>query len=301
VYTIAGPVIYGGRVSGNAANDGVVTWSGSDWQLIGVPDQPISLFVSFDDGGGPALHVFGRFTTMNGQPMRGAAKWDGSQWHPLGAGITTWKTPRDAVVHDDGSGPALYISDVLAAGGQPVARIAKWDGQAWSSVGGGGIVTSGITEVYTLGSFDDGRGPALYIAGMISIAGGGVQVRGMARYDGQTWDDLGGGSQGGFPYDFVPFDDGRGPSLFAVGYFNTVGAGALQGARGVAQLVGCQSQCYADCDNSGSTSPRLNVDDFTCFINRYAIGDPYVDCNADGLRNIADFHCFLARFAEGCQ
>jgi hypothetical protein len=294
------PVLYGLSAT-SAQNNQVVRWTGHAWEIIGIADRHVTLFAAFDDGNGPKLHVVGNFTAIGGNPVRGVAKWTGSQWEPLGAGITSWKHPRDVAVHDDGAGPALYICDVLSAGGQSVNRIAKWNGQTWSSVGGGGIVTTGITEVYSLGSFDDGRGPALYVGGYISLAGGGVPIQQMARFNGQVWDNLLGGSAGGFPYQFVPFNDGRGPSLFAIGYFNTVGSGASNAASGVAQLVGCQSQCYADCDNSGSTSPRLNVDDFTCFINRYAFGDPYVDCNADGLRNIADFLCFLARFAEGCQ
>jgi uncharacterized delta-60 repeat protein len=69
--------------------------------------------------------------------------------------------------------------------------------------------------------------------------------------------------------------------------------------------------CYANCD--GSTSePLLNIDDFTCFINRYAeaTGLPHAQqvshyANCDGsttapVLNVDDFTCFINRFAQGC-
>lgn len=60
--------------------------------------------------------------------------------------------------------------------------------------------------------------------------------------------------------------------------------------------------CYANCDSS-TTAPVLNVDDFTCFLNRFAARDPAANCDlsvtAPAL-NINDFVCFLNKFAAGC-
>lgn len=60
--------------------------------------------------------------------------------------------------------------------------------------------------------------------------------------------------------------------------------------------------CYANCDGSTS-SPALNVADFTCFLQRYALGD--VAANCDGSTNpptlnVSDFTCFLQNYANGC-
>jgi hypothetical protein len=278
----------------------VVEWDGSSWSRRGgVFNQQPVLFAAFDSGAGPQLHVAGYFSSIGGAPATRIARWDGEQWRPLGSGVVWEGTPRAMLVHDDGFGSKLYLTDVRNAGGMSVDRIASWNGTAWNHVGGG-ILNTGITAVHVLASFDDGHGPSLIAGGYISQAGGGVPVRQIAGFRGGAWDDLGGGLFGGIPLTLNVFDDGRGPSLFVGGEFNTVAGGGPGGAARVAQFVGCQAQCYADCDNSLS-SPRVNVDDFTCFINRYAIGDPYVDCNGDGLRTIADFHCFLARFAEGCM
>ena len=170
--------------------------------------------------------------------------------------------------------------------------LARWDGQTWSTVGGG-ITSGGIASIRGLVVFDDGRGPALYASGYFSQMGG-VNAYGIARWDGHTWESLGNGFVG--PADnFAIFNDGRGPSLFAAGTFSSAGGGAT---AGLAQWVGCPN-CYANCDNS-TRSPKLNVLDFICFLNRFAAQDPYANCNVDATIDISDFMCFLSKFAAGC-
>jgi hypothetical protein len=63
-----------------------------------------------------------------------------------------------------------------------------------------------------------------------------------------------------------------------------------------------QIPCYPNCDNS-VTPPVLNVLDFSCFLNKFAAGDPYANCDASTtppVLNVLDFSCFLNRFAAGC-
>jgi hypothetical protein len=60
--------------------------------------------------------------------------------------------------------------------------------------------------------------------------------------------------------------------------------------------------CYPNCDDSIAV-PVLNVQDFTCFLRRYAAGDAYANCDNNSsppLLNVVDFTCFLQRYAEGC-
>jgi hypothetical protein len=62
------------------------------------------------------------------------------------------------------------------------------------------------------------------------------------------------------------------------------------------------STCYANCDNS-TTQPVLNVQDFTCFLQKYAAGDAYANCDQSTtapVLNVQDFTCFLQRYAAGC-
>lgn len=70
--------------------------------------------------------------------------------------------------------------------------------------------------------------------------------------------------------------------------------------------MGCmevQLACYANCDGSTGT-PMLNTNDFTCFLNAYAAGDPYANCDGSTgtpTLNTNDFTCFLNAYAAGCS
>jgi len=60
--------------------------------------------------------------------------------------------------------------------------------------------------------------------------------------------------------------------------------------------------CYANCDGS-STAPVLTPNDFLCFLNKFAAGNPYANC--DGSTTVPvltpnDFQCFLNSYAAGC-
>jgi outer membrane protein assembly factor BamB len=60
--------------------------------------------------------------------------------------------------------------------------------------------------------------------------------------------------------------------------------------------------CYANCDAS-TIAPILNVNDFTCFLNRFAAGESLANCDASTVApvlNVNDFTCFLNRYAVGC-
>ncbi|MBL9030383.1 MAG: S8 family serine peptidase [Phycisphaerae bacterium] len=60
--------------------------------------------------------------------------------------------------------------------------------------------------------------------------------------------------------------------------------------------------CYANCDGS-TVAPILNVNDFSCFLNRFAAGDTYANCDSSTIApvlNVNDFTCFLNAFAAGC-
>lgn len=61
--------------------------------------------------------------------------------------------------------------------------------------------------------------------------------------------------------------------------------------------------CYPNCDNS-TGEPLLTANDFQCFLNRFAAGDPRANCDGSlgsPMLTANDFGCFLNRFAAGCQ
>jgi len=89
---------------------------------------------------------------------------------------------------------------------------------------------------------------------------------------------------------------GAGPAVAAGAYRITPGFLAAGAATG-------GSACYANCDAS-TQPPILNVGDFSCFLSKYAAGDPYANCDGSTIppvMNVNDFLCFQSRFASGCS
>jgi len=87
------------------------------------------------------------------------------------------------------------------------------------------------SDVLALAVFDDGSGPALYVGGQFTTAGG-VLANSIAKWDGVTWSVVGLGMN---PTSTVSalavFDDGSGggPALFAGGNFVFAGSGPASG------------------------------------------------------------------------
>ncbi len=100
----------------------------------------------------------GSFTNAGGSAANRIAKWDGSNWSPLGSGLNS------GVLALAMSGSDLYVGGwFTAAGGSAADHVAKWDGSSWSALG------SGMNDhVYTLAV----SGSDLYAGGWFTAAGG---------------------------------------------------------------------------------------------------------------------------------
>ena len=71
--------------------------------------------------------------------------------------------------------------------------------------------------------FDDGAGPDLYSGGLFTHADELV-INGLARWDGNTWSDVGGGVTGkDGVYALVVHNDGAGDALYVAGSFTHAG------------------------------------------------------------------------------
>ena len=110
-----------------------------------------------------------------------------------------------------------------------------------------------------------------------------------------------------------PLDVGQvapGQIMYLQWFVDDAGAAGGQALSNIAQVrvfcgsSGCPGPCgYANCDGS-LIVPVLNVNDFACFLNKFAAGDPYANCDASTtppVLNVNDFGCFLSKFAAGCQ
>lgn len=256
-----GPALYVGgdfSVAGGVPASLIAKWSGSSWSALGsgllgfgFPPPAVQSMSVFDSGDGPALHVGGLFTLAGGQPVNNFAAWNGSSWQSVGGGLQGGAITQviAQLVHDDGSGPVLYVGgDFELAGATSVRNIARWDGSSWSALGSG--VGTLFELVSALSAHDDGGGTQLYAGGLFSVAGG-VAARNIARWDGRTWSPVAGGvgSDSGIN-ELASFDDGQGAALFAGGGFITAFDSndsflAKWGCLGIELVPGCHSNAAA--------------------------------------------------------
>src|SRR5262245_56492094 len=127
---------YGGY--GQYQQYGVIRWRGPGTipERVGGHSalQPsVKALAVYDDGNGPALYATGAFTSTGSIPCDHIARWNGTNWVGVGAGLAG--TGLALAVYDDGAGPALYVGgEFQSASGVPAARLAKWNGTAWSAV-----------------------------------------------------------------------------------------------------------------------------------------------------------------------
>jgi hypothetical protein len=183
------------------------------------PDSIISAFLPFDDGSGPALYAGGYFRTLGLDRTERIARWNGAHWSPVGAGFPTVNGAypsqvRCFAVFDDGAGPKLYAGGRFWTSGGPTPEfVFRWDGSSWTPLPGPALEGNVLNA---LASFDDGSGPALYAAGLLTQ--GGVPRRVM-RWNGAVWSPVVAGlSDSTFtPMSFAVFDHGSGAELYLGG------------------------------------------------------------------------------------
>lgn len=243
-----GPALYvGGRFeqAGDVPTKNIARWDGQIWAPLGAGlDNEdawarVSAMTVFDDGQGPALYAGGSFDFAGHVELHNIARWDGADWSTVGTGFCNPDIPHDAAVgalcvFDDGGSPRLYAGGAFThAGDIPVNHIAQWNGEEWLPLGQGLRTDHGGCYVWAAAIFDDGSGPALFVAGSFDFAGE-LPANNIAKWDGNCWSPLGSGAD----YDvhaLAVFDDGNGPALYAAGWFRHMGG--LE-ANGVAKWDG---------------------------------------------------------------
>lgn len=124
-----------------------------------------------------------------GGPLNDVAHWRNGVWSPLaeGLGLEDWEV--DAIAKDGTGLVAGGEFDRIGGTGAPAGCIARWDGEAWSTMGGGvgtGPLTCRVDDLLVSGS-------DVYVAGFFASAGG-VPANNIARWDGSSWHALGSGT-----------------------------------------------------------------------------------------------------------
>jgi trimeric autotransporter adhesin len=170
-------------------------WTGNSWQPMGSMLWTPPIPIVADLGSGPHLYAFGTDLYLADRPFRGFAVWNGTDWERPPSNHFDIETVQGsaAVVFDDGTGPAIYLSAQISLQSDTqniISGLGRWDGQTWTNFGGPNL---GQNTVYARGPvtvFDDGRGPALYATGSFSDFGG-VRANGIARYQNSQWSGVG--------------------------------------------------------------------------------------------------------------
>jgi hypothetical protein len=223
--------------------------------------------------------------------------------------LSRWSGSRVWTVTTSGRPPGYSVCAMVALddtiivalrdGSQPgeniLAQIYRWSG-AYTVIGpmGRGDVTA----------LSWGPGGGLFALG----SGGGGRLYTVNRTTGAA--TLIG--EGGFGSDTGALTGADGLHLYAAGtnlrlVDSATGAATIIGPTGYTDLRGMGwivrqfPWCYANCDCGGI--PVLNVQDFSCFLSKFAAGDPYANCDqstsAPAL-NVADFTCFLQKYTSAC-
>jgi trimeric autotransporter adhesin len=217
-----GDLIVGGVFSGidGQAFNGIARWNGVSWQGLGSGLGTVNTLAVYNDeliAGGTfgvarlsgsgwqniassgvvdALAVYngeliagGSFDSISGQDTNYIASWDGKLWHPLAGGVTGAFPTRVYAL-------AVYNNMLIAAGrfDSPGVNIASWNGSQWAPLGAGlGSVADDLDEVRDL---------TIYEGELFAC---GLEVASPGRWNGSSWQLVGGGTIG---------------SDFAIGVYN---------------------------------------------------------------------------------
>lgn len=171
-----------------------------DWSVVAIFDDFTSAYCIASDG--TYLYVSGNQTTVDGVPLPGTIRWNGTTWSSANLGTCfslIWdgvnfygggntgvvKTSSDGVSWTQlGStfGAAVNalasIDGKVIAGGAFTDYLAEWDGSAWTIIDGVDDVVRGMTNYLS----------DLYVAGDFP--------EGIKRYSGGYWYSLAGGING---------------------------------------------------------------------------------------------------------
>jgi hypothetical protein len=189
-------------------SDGKVYRWNNSWSVIGDAANYSIFDLDFDAAGN--IYAVGNFPTMNGVTVNGVAKYNGTTWSGLGAGVANVTSDYPFAVKVIGA--SIYIGgNMTNVGGFLCSGFAKWNGTSWSIPNTAGYAIGG--SVYMTNINND-----LYIAANSSFQGGTWQT-GVFKYNGTAFTRLGN-------YFDSPINDitNYNNSIYIGGNFNTCGS-----------------------------------------------------------------------------
>ncbi len=184
-----GRLIVGGNfnaVDGVGASH-IAMWNGTNWFAMGKTNKGLTHFI----GGvqsllsiGSTLYIGGIFTEASDLVVNCIARWNGTNWFALGAGLAGSYTSGTATAARAmlASGTNIYVGgNFTNAGGVAAKGMARWDGTNWSALGTGLDATARALAMI---------GTDLYVGGSFTNAGGVFSPR-LAKWNGSSWSTIG--------------------------------------------------------------------------------------------------------------
>ncbi len=201
----------GGFTNGNGKFY-VAKWNGNTWSELGGTN--VSKFngsircMTIDASGN--LYTVGNFKNDSGRLY--VAKWNGSSWSEVvgSNALTLNNISWIFCLTTDASGN-LYAAGRLT-NGNGKNYVAKWDGNAWSEVGG----TNASTFNDWIGTLTFDANGNLYGAGYFTNDNG---MRYVAKWNGTTWSEVGGNNNSTFNDAFYILTTDASGNLYAGGDF----------------------------------------------------------------------------------
>lgn len=168
----------------NGSTNNVIRYNGSAWVTMGngLNGEVNDLYVHTG-----TLYACGNFSASGAVPMSFVARWDGSNWNAVGGSVTVPGTSQRAEKMTSFQNDLIVVGNIPSLGGVTIKNVARWNGSAWSSVGGG-FAAGTATAV------------ANYNGGL--AVGGSVNVSGfptpnfVALWNGTDWSGFGSGFTG---------------------------------------------------------------------------------------------------------
>jgi hypothetical protein len=195
----------------------IAAWNGSTWQPLG----------GGIDGYSPGVHTLtvyngeliagGSFTTAGAVDANHIAAWNGNTWQPLGGGMSGYYPKvKSLMVYN---GELIAGGKFTTAGAVDANNIARWNGSNWQAIGNGVAQIHSGEPIQTLKVYNG----ELIAGGHFTIAGD-ANALGIAKWDGNTWQSVG----GGIKYDYVCALTIYNSDLIAGGGFHAAGGASAE-------------------------------------------------------------------------
>ncbi len=253
----------------------IVRWNGDDWVEL---EGGISLN-SDPRGGGcepilidtsvRSLAVFqneliatGSFTLAGGKSARRIARWDGSDWNPIGTGMSV--APRAFTIHE---GMLIAGGGFQEDGEFTVSKISAFDGRDWHHLGDG---VHGAVQA--LASYQGN----IVVGGQFSLVSDPNVIL-AAQWDGTEWRSLGTGIGNRYECDHVAAFEEYNGDLIVLGNFDRAGD---TDAKNIARWDGGDWHTFGE-EIAGGISAM------TTFEGRLIVGGSFLKAGGVPARNIA--------------